>query len=139
MAIPVTNLSILRLMLQIEQNLSGLQRDMRNNALSWKAAAQAQSTPAVTLTQYMNDAAASYQARLTWLTTLQADAVNWPRVGAMWATMGGTAQDFSDMMTPINAVANQLGPATKTTYAQIIGVCDQIVAAINAPLSLWPE
>lgn len=139
MTIPVTNLHILRLMLQIEQNLSGLQRDMRNNALTWKASATAQSLPVANLATYMNDAAMSYQSRLGWLTTLQADAGNWAKVAAMWAMLGGTGQDFSDMMTPINAVANQLGPATKNTYTQISAICDQITTAINAPLSLWPE
>lgn len=139
MAIPVTQLHILRLMLQIEQNLSGLQRDMRANAQGWLAAAQAQSIPQATLAQYMNDAAAAYQARLTWHTALQGDAVNWGKVGALWALIGGTASDFSNMMTPITAVANQLGPANKSTYAAIITACNQIITAINAPLSLWPE
>lgn len=139
MTIPVTNLHILRLMLQIEQNLSGLQRDMRNNALSWQATATAQSLPVAVLAQYMNDAAASYQTRLSWLTTLEADAANWAKVGAMWALIGGTDADFTNLITPITAVANQLGPIDKSSYASILSACSQIIAAINAPLSLWPE
>lgn len=139
MAIPVTNLSILRLMLQIERNLSGLQGDMRANAIAWKAAAAAQSQPVETLAQWMNDAATSYKTRLAWLTTLQSDTVNWPKIGAMWAALGGTAADFSNITTPLSAVANQLGPIAKDTYTQIAAACDQIIAAINAPLSLWPE
>jgi hypothetical protein len=139
MAIPVTAVHILRLLIQAEQNLSGLQRDMRNNALTWKVSAQAQSVPLATLASYMNDSATSYQQRLAWITTAQADTANWAKLGAMWNLIGGTAADFSDMLTPLNAVANQLGPAPKATYAAIIGICDQIIAAINAPLSLWPE
>lgn len=139
MTIPVTNLHILRLMLQIEQNLSGLQRDIRNNAITWKAMAQAQTVPIATLAAYLNEAAVAYQSRLSWLVAMQADAVNWPKLGAMWAMLGGTSADFSDMTSPITAVATQLGPATKTTYAQVIGICDQITSAVNAPLSLWPE
>lgn len=139
MTIPVTALHILRLMLQIEQNLSGLQRDMRNNALSWQATATAQSLPVATLAQYMNDAAASYQTRLSWLTTIEADAANWPKVSAMWALLGGTGADFSNLITPITAVATQLGPIDKSSYSAILSACSQIIAAINAPLSLWPE
>ena len=139
MVIPVTSLHILRLMLQIEQNLSGLQRDMRNNAIAWKTAATAQSAPAATLSGFMNDAATSYQTRLSWLTTIQADAVNWPKIVAMWALLGGTGADFTNLITPITAVANQLGPIDKSSYAAIGSACDQIIAAINAPLSLWPE
>lgn len=139
MTIPVTNLHILRLMLQIEQNLSGLQRDIRNNAITWKAMAQAQTVPIATLATYLNEAAIAYQSRISWLSEMQADGANWPKLGAMWAMLGGTSEDFSNMTTPINAVANQLGPAAKATYAQVIGICDQITSAVNAPLSLWPE
>lgn len=138
MAVPVTQVGILRALLQIEQNLTGVQRDMRANAQTWRTAALAQSTPIATLGGWMNSAAIAYQSRLGWLPTLQAN-VEWPRVSALYVLMGGTGQEFSDMMTPLNAVANQLGPAPKTTYAEIISACDQIIAAINAPLSLWPE
>jgi len=137
--IPVTAVSILRVLLQMERNLSGLQNDMRNNALTWRTAAQAQSTPIATLAGFMNSAATAYQTRLGWVTGIQADATNWPRISAMFVVLGGTGQDFSDLMTPLTAVANQLGPATKNSYAQIIALCDQITAAVNAPLSLWPE
>lgn len=139
MAIPVTAIHILRLLMQAEQNLSGLQRDMRANAISWKASATAQSVPAATLALWMNDAAIQYQARLGWLTTAQADAANWTKLSAMWALLGGTGADFTGMTQPLQAVADQLGPVAKGTYAQITGSCDQIIAAINAPLSLWPE
>ena len=139
MAVPVTALHILRLLLQADQNLSGLQRDMRNNATTWKAMAQAQSVPLPTLAQFMNDAATEYQKRLGWITTAQADTANWTKLSTMFATLGGTAADFNQTVNPLNAVANQLGPADKSTYAAIITACDQILAAINAPLSLWPE
>jgi len=138
MAVPVTQVGILRALLQIERNLTGLQRDMRNNAQTWRTAALAQSTPIVTLASNMNSAATAYQTRLGWLPTIQATP-EWSRIAALYVTMGGTGQEFADMMTPLSAVADQLGPVAKTTYAEIIAACDQIIAAINAPLSLWPE
>lgn len=139
MPIPTTSLDISRAIDQVVDNLNGLQRDIRSNAIAWRAAAQAQSVPVATLAQWMNDAAAEYQKRLGWIATLRADAVNWPLVSAMWVQRGGTAADFTSKVNPMTAVANQLGPAPKTTYAQIIAGCDQIIAAINAPFSLWPE
>lgn len=122
----------------MQQNFTGIQRDMRNNAQSWRTSALAQSIPIATLAGFMNSASSAYQTRLGWVPVLQADP-NWSRIAALYVTLGGTAQEFTDTLTPLNAVANQLGPAPKTTYAEIISACDQIIAAINAPLSLWPE
>jgi hypothetical protein len=139
MAVPVTAIHVLRMLLQADQNLSGLQGDMRANAITWKAAAQAQSQPVATLAQWMNDAATAYQTRLGWIATAQADAVLWPLLSSMWAKLGGTAADFNSVTTPLKAVADQLGPVAKGSYAQIIAACDQIIAAVPAPLSLWPE
>lgn len=139
MAIPTTSLHILRVMLQAEQNLSGLQRDIRNNAISWRASAQAQNLPIETLAQYMNDAASEYQKRLAWVDALQAKTSAWNKMSTMWAALGGTGKDFSDIVTPMDAVATQLAAVGKASYDEIIAICDQIIAAINAPLSLWPE
>jgi len=137
-AVPVTQVGILRALLQIERNLSNTQRDMRNNALNWRQLALAQSIPIVTLAGFMNSAAISYQTKLGWVDAIQLNP-EWPRIRDLYILMGGTLQEVSDLMTPLNAVATQLGPAAKTTYAEIISACDQIINAINAPLSLWPE
>lgn len=139
MAVPYTRLQALKLLLQIERNLNGLQFDFRANATTWKAAAQAQSIPRATLESQMNSAAAAYQARLGWLGTLQANGAVWSVVADLWTTIGGTGAEFSDLMTPFNAVADGLGPADKGTYAKIITVCNQILATIDVPPSLWPE
>lgn len=139
MAIPVTALHILRVMLQGEQNLSGLQRDVRTNAQSWLASAQSENVPVETIAQYMTDAATEYSKRLNWITELQDDTDNWSKIAVMWAKLGGTGGDFSGIITPLTAVANGLVAANKSSYAAIISVCNQIIAAVNAPLSLWPE
>ncbi len=139
MAVPYTRLQALKLLLQIERNLNGLQFDFRANATTWKAAAQGQSIPRATLEAQMNSAAAAYQDRLGWLGTLQANSQVWSVVADLWTTIGGTGAEFNDLMTPFNAVANGLGPADKSTYAKIITVCNQILAAIDVPPSLWPE
>jgi len=138
MAVPVTQIGILRVLLQVQSNLSGLQKNMRDNAQTWRTSALAQSIPIATLAGFMNSAAAAYQARLGWLPVLQVNP-EWPRIRDLYITIGGTVQEFNDMLTPLNAVADQLGLAPKASYAEIISVCDQIIAAINAPLTLWPE
>jgi len=139
MAIGITQIHIYEVLRQCAYNIRGLQKDMRANATNWKAAATAQNVPIATLAAWMNSAATSYQTRLGWLTTLQADATNWPKVRNMFIAMGGSVADFTAMMTPLTAVANQLGPADKSTYAAIITACDQILTAVEAPFSLWPE
>lgn len=139
MAVPYTRLQALKLMLQIQQNLNGMQLDFRSNAAEWKAAAQGQTIPRATLEANMNSAAAAYQTRLSWLGVLQANNAIWPTVASLWTALGGTGQEFNDLMTPFNAVANGLGPADKSTYAKIVTACNQILATIDAPPSLWPE
>jgi len=36
MAVPVTQIGILRVLLQVQSNLSGLQKNMRDNAQTWR-------------------------------------------------------------------------------------------------------
>lgn len=145
MAIPNNEADTLRVLLQVGGMLSRLQRDIRNNALTWKSIAQANGVVGNTtisveeLAAMMNAAAVAYQTNLGHITTLQANTVEWDKLIVMWGILGGTAVSFQDKRTPLNAVANQLGPADKSSFAAIISACDQIIAAINAPLSLWPE
>lgn len=139
MAVPVTQLQVLHLLLQIEQNINGLQRDVRANAAAWKASAQAQNVPVTTLAHYLNDAARSYQTRLGWLAVLQTDTVNWAKVAALWAILGGSASDFESLMTPFADVAHRIDGADTSGYGAIMAVCDEILSAIDTPPSLWPE
>ena len=139
MTVPVTQLQVLRLLLQIEQNINGLQRDLHANALAWKVSAQRQDIPVATLAQYLIDAATSYQTRLGWLADVQADSILWARVASLWSILGGTVAEFESLLMPFAAMASLLVAADKSDYATITAVCDQILSAIDAPLSLWPE
>jgi hypothetical protein len=139
MAIPTTAIHILRLLLQADQNLSGLQRDIRSNALAWSAAASAASIPQATLRQQILDAAASYNTRLGWIATAQANVPVWSALSSMWVILGGVAGDFAASVNPMQAVATQLLVADLSSYAAIITACASITTAINAPVSLWPE
>lgn len=139
MTIPVTQVHILRLMLQMERNLSGLQSDMRNNALAWAISASSASAPVDTLAEWMNSAAAEYDKRLVWMSDFQADAENANKLQAMWLLLGGTIDDVTEVITPMREMVDALITAPKTTYEEIVAICNQITDAINAPLSLWPE
>lgn len=139
MTIPVTALHILRLMLQGEQNISGLQRDMRANAQAWLNAAQSGELGVAILAEYMSGAARSYQDRLAWITDLQTNAETWGKVVAMFATLGGAAVDFNAITTPLSIIAQQIASSDKSSPAAIMATCNAVLKAIPAPLSLWPE
>jgi len=111
---------------------------MRFNAEAWKALAQAQSRPIILLADDMNSGASSYQDTLGRLQTFRLNDPSWPRIVTMYTILGGTAQEFIDFVTPMSAVANQIGPAPKTTYAEIISACDQVLAAIDPRVNPWP-
>jgi len=142
MAVPNNEGDTFMVMLEVTSMLSRLQHRMRGNAIVWKAIAVANGVAGndvvsvEELAARMNTAAVTYQTNLGQITTLQANTTEWNKLITMWAILGGTAVSLQDKRTPLNAVANQLGPADKSTYAAIIVACDQIITAINEPLSL---
>ena len=139
MTIASNFLHTFRILNQGVNNLIQLQRDVVNNAGTWKAMAMAQEPSVEILSGYMRSAANSYSTRLGWVATLQANTALWLRVRNMWTSLGGTAADFSSIITPLNTVSDQLLLVNLSTYPAIIAACDQIIAAINMPDSLWPE
>lgn len=139
MAIAQTKFHVLRVLMQIDQNFTGLQRDMRNNANSWKAMANAQSPDITTLVSFMHDAATSYQTRLAWLANYKNTSPNWTAVTAMYTALGGDIAEATTLYNQMKAVADQLAVAVINTYADAISTCDQILAAVQAPDTLWPE
>lgn len=141
MAITLTSLHIQRIVKQIVDNMVGLHGDIRANALTWKAMAQAQNPSANAIKQFMTDASSSYSTRLEWLTTYRNTDPNWPAVKAMFIAMGGDMDEAVSMYTELKAVVDGLvaGLPNISTYANIINACNQITAAVQAPDSLWPE
>jgi hypothetical protein len=138
MAVPITPISIFRVFGKICITLDNLQFRMRDNAQAWKISAQAQLIPIATLAGIMNSAALSYQDILSKLQTFRLNDPSWPRIVTMYQIFGGVGQEFIDFVAPMSAVANQLGPAPKTTFAEIISACDQIIAAIDPRVNPWP-
>lgn len=139
MPITINSIGKRRLITQIEQNLTGLQRDMHNNALSHKANAQAQNVALATLQAWVGDAARAYLARLQWIITLRNDATRRQRLLDVLAAAGWAEQEVVDYVTALRNAAIALRDAPMTTYAQIISACDALLAAVDLPESLWPE
>lgn len=139
MAITINSIGKRRLVNQIEQNLTGLQRDMNSNALTHKAMAQAGSPALPVLQSFVADAAASYLTRLQWIISLRNDAVRRQRLLDVLAAAGWTETEVVDYVTALRNAAIALRDAPRSTYAEIITACDAMLAAVDKPESLWPE
>lgn len=141
MAITYTKFHVIRVLFQIERNLTGMQRDMRNNALTWKSMAQAQSRTVETIRTFMTDAGASYQERLEWIRSYRDTSPNWTAVTTMYSALGGDMAEATTLYQEMKSIADRLVNQAPliTTYAQIINGCDQILADVQPPDSLWPE
>lgn len=138
MAIRQTHLHLKRAIDQIERNLVGLQRDLRDNAAKHKAMAQSQSPNLATLQSFIADCLTQYNRRLGWLVAIRQHP-QWPAVRAAYVAMGGTEADVVDVYTDIKAAVDALAVADVSSYAAIITACDAVLATVDAPLSLWPE
>jgi hypothetical protein len=139
MAIGINFLDAFDVFLQIQQNLRGLQKDMRQNATTWKAMAQAQNPPVGTLRQFMADAGAAYSTRLGWVSTLRNDATKRQRLLDILGKLDIPEQDVIDKAAALSAIATQLQGATLNNYTQITNACDGILSNVEARFNLWPE
>ena len=139
MAIPLTTIHADRVVNQITQNLTGLQRDMVRNANTHKAMATAQSPPLATLQAFVADSAQEYLRRLQWLIDLRNDPVRRQRMVNILNQRGWTEADITDVATPLRQAAIALRDAPRSTYAEIITACNNLLATVDPPDSLWPE
>lgn len=139
MAITITAVHKRRLISQIEQNLTGLQRDMVNNAKTHKAMCVAQSPEVATVGTYATSSGTAYLVRLQWVIDLRNDSVRRQRLVDMLASVGWTEQEIVEYVTALRAAAIALRDASKATYAEITAACDAVLAAVDMPESLWPE
>lgn len=139
MTIAINSIGKRRIINQIEQNLTGLQRDMNNNARTHKAMALAQSPALSVLQSFIADCVASYQTRLQWVIDLRNNPVRRQRLLDMLASAGWAEQEVIDYVTALRNAAIALRDAPRSTFAEIITACDAMLAAVDLPESLWPE
>lgn len=139
MAIVINFLDAFDVFLQIQQNLRGLQFDIRRLAIGWKSRAQAGSVPFPELKQQFVTGGNSFAVRIQWVSELRADSVKRQRLLDMLAKLDIPEQDIIDKASDLNTVVNQIRAQDPLNYAQLITVCDQIIAAVPARVNLWPE
>lgn len=139
MSISVTSLHVLRLLLQMDTNLTQLQRDINQNAQQWLSAAQNQSQPLTMIQSAISSAVAQYNIRLGWITSLASDATNWPKVTTMLGILGGSLTEEQAYFTALKNAVAAIAVADISTYAAIVTGCNSLIASVPLPLSLWPE
>lgn len=126
------NLQLLLQMLQATRNLA---RDMVQNANTHKAMANAQSPDVVKLGQFVTDAAASYSRILstakTWAQNNNAQAT------AAVALIGATMADLNAYTAPLQTAITALSGADVSTYAAIIAACNNVLATVPSPNSVF--
>lgn len=120
---------------QIQQATRNLARDINQNAVAWAAAAQAQSVPLSTLAQYVTNAGASYRNIIAQANAFL--AANPAAATAACALIGATLADLNAYAAPLSTVANGIATADLSSYAKIITACNQIVAAVPMPPTLY--
>jgi hypothetical protein len=139
MAVGINVFHSRRIYRQIEDNLTGLQRDMNQNAESHLAMATAQSPAAAVLRTFMNDAAQSYLQRLQWVIDLRNDPVRRTRLLAVFTALGIDENELIDFVTSLRNAAIALRDASKSNYVQMATAAQAVIDAVELPDSLWPE
>ena len=139
MTISQTTFHTLRVVQQIMGRLVQMQADMNGNARTWIAMANAQNPDVATLAKFMTDSGTEYNRKLAEILTYKNTNPNWPAVVAMFTAMGGVPADAVTLYTQLKAIADGIGSAQLTSYAQIITACNQITAAVQMPDSVWFE
>lgn len=135
----MTNLHRTRVVEQVITILRNVQKDMRRNATVHKQMAQAQTPDHQTLKTYVNDCAATYLQNLQLIIDRRGDAVKKQQMLDILTKMGWTESDIVDTLVPLRQAAIALRDAPRSTYAEIITACDNVLSAVDAPDSLWPE
>lgn len=139
MTIPVTRVHYLRVVDQCMNNVPGLQRDILRNAQAWIGYAQAQAYPVETLAGMVASAIGQINLFLGCYTALQADPVYYAAVIGVLGQLGGQESDITEPVAAMAAVVSTLAAADMSSYAAIEVACNAVVAAVQPPLSLWPE
>jgi len=126
------NLTLLLQMMQATRNLA---KNMRDNATTWIAMANAQNPDVATLGAFLHDAAASYSGILskakTWVTNNNTQAT------AAVNLIGATLADLNSYTMPLQTAATNLAAADVSTYAAIITASNAVLTSVTGPASIF--
>lgn len=125
----------LQLLLQLLQATRNLARDMVQNANTHIAMANAQNPSVAVLSSFVTDSAASYNriasTAKTWVTNNNAQAT------AAVGLIGATLADLNTYTTPLQTAITNLLAADVSTYAAIITACNNVLATVPSPNSVF--
>jgi hypothetical protein len=139
MAFTGNGLENIRLVQQAVQLIVNYATNMRNNAQTHIAMANAQDPDLATLAGYVNDCAAEYQRLLGLLqTAITTDPVKTKMLDGL-ARQNCASTDITTPGTAMINAANALAAADKSSYAAIITACNALISAVPQPASVWPE
>lgn len=112
---------------------------MRNNADTHVAMANAQAPDLATLVGYVNSCATNYRSFLLQLNTAVTTDPNKTKLLDGLARLNCVSTDITTPGNSMYAASGTLLNASKTTYAEVISACTTFKAAIPQPASVWPE
>lgn len=138
MAITATGFHTFRVLSQIERALTNTQLGIRRNAQVWKLMTT-RDVPAEQIAIYMADAAQEWQRHLANVATYRNTNQNWSKVSAMLTALGVDPAELVSMYQELKTVVDQLAATSPKTYTAINNICDQLIAAVQAPDSIWAE
>lgn len=139
MAFTGNGLEDIRLVQQAVQLIVNYAANMRSNANTHIAMANAQSPDLTTLAGFVSSAASEYQRLLDLLQTAVTTDPTKTKLLDGLARMNCVSTDITTPGTAMINAADALAAADKSSYAAIIAACNNLLAAVPQPASVWPE
>ena len=118
------------------QNLEGLRRDMRQNALGYKADRLSGRVPLATLTGVMSQDAVQYLRRLDWQDRVDAGPIRVRLLNGLTA-LGLVASEVRAVVSELRAASAALRDAPKATDMDLDAAADAVLAAVTVHDTVW--
>lgn len=118
---------------ELRQILRNPQYNLNYNAQEWLKRATDQSVPVETLATWINNNANSFERQANFVKAMKTDPDKWGRLSALISKLGGAEKDIDDIIAPNDVEVARLRSAPKSTYAEIITLCNAILAEIKFP------
>ena len=118
------------------QNLEGLRRDMRRNALGYKADNATGRVSLAQLAVIINQDAAEYLRRLGWQDRVDSLSIRLKLSNGLSA-LSVTIQEVRGAVAELKAAATVLRDAAKMTTAEIDMAADSVLNSVTAHERVW--
>lgn len=122
----------LLLIFQTMQNIQGLRKNMRDNALGYKSAVAADAGKAAQIAVIMSQDATQYLARIQWQQNLLDGGANQSKMSEALSGLGSSLSEMQSKMSELQTAANNLSSALKTSVAEINTASDAVLSQVAA-------